>query len=111
MREKRCELKERESICGEHEQCISQEFIRTRAEGIQMPAGFEDFGNFGDVHKAPRIVVERIETNRNLRIGGCNDDKLVAEVTADLLLPCSDGPQEKRRCIAMEVKIYESAPG
>src|SRR6266404_3216523 len=76
-----------------------------------MPARFEDFGNFGDMHEAPRIVVERIETDGNLRIGGLNDDKLVAEVTAGLLLPCSNGPQKKRRRIAMEVEIYESALG
>src|SRR5713226_6099674 len=52
MREKRCELKKRESVCGEHEQCIPQEFIRAGAEGIQMPARFEDFSNLPDAHEA-----------------------------------------------------------
>src|SRR6266481_8247380 len=41
MREKRCELKESESVCGEHKQRIPQEFIRARTEGIQMPARFD----------------------------------------------------------------------
>src|SRR6266851_7907128 len=52
MREKRCELKKRESVCGENKQCIPQEFIRARAEGIQMPTRFEDFGNLPDAHEA-----------------------------------------------------------
>src|SRR6266849_2548829 len=110
LRKKRRELKKRESVCGENKQCIPQEFIRARTEGIQMPAGFKDFGNLGDTHKAPRIVVEGIEANRNLRIGGLNDDKLAAQVTMDLLLPCGNGLQEKRCRIAMKVEIYEPAP-
>jgi len=45
--------------------------------------------------RSPAIVVERIETNEILRIGGCNNDSLVAEVTADLLLR-AHGSQKKR---------------
>src|SRR2546427_13071490 len=52
MREKRCELKKRQSVCGEHKQCIPQEFIRARTEGIQMPARFENFSDLPDAHEA-----------------------------------------------------------
>src|SRR5437879_705514 len=52
MREKRGELKKRESVCGEHEECIPQEFIRARTDGIEIPARFEDFSDLPDAHEA-----------------------------------------------------------
>ena len=51
LREKRCELKKRELVCGKHEQCISQKFISARAEVIEVPALFQHFRKLGDTNE------------------------------------------------------------
>ena len=51
VRKQRCELKERESIRGEYIERISKKLISPRAEIVEVPAMFQEFGEFCDPDK------------------------------------------------------------
>jgi hypothetical protein len=96
-------------IRGKNEECVSQEFVRPRPEVIESPMPLEDFRDFGDGDEVRRFLFERIESDRHDGIGGIDEDKLVAQVT--MLAPFAgvDRPQEKRRGIAVQVEVDETA--
>src|SRR5450432_2420075 len=68
MSKKWRELKERHSVCRERIQRVAKQFVGARAEMVEVPASFENFGELCDADEVGRLVLQRVETNRELRI-------------------------------------------
>ena len=109
MRQKRGKFDKREAVGGEHVERIAEELIGPRAEMMEMPAMLQDLGEFRDPDKIFRFLLQRIESDRELRVGGSDHDELVAQVATEFPFACGDGAQEKRRGIAVQVEVDESS--
>src|ERR1035437_2501315 len=111
MGKQRRKFEKRESVCGENVERIAQQFVRPRAEVVQPPTLFQDFRKFCDPEEIRFCIFEWVEAHRHFPVGRRDDNEPVAQVGLLLPLAGGDGAQEKRRRIAVQVEIHESASG
>ncbi len=102
---------EGQPVCREHVKRVPQEFIRPRSEMIEMPALPEDLGEFRDADKVWRFLLQWVQPHGDNRIGGLDENELVAQMPAQPTFLRVNRPHEERRRIAVEIEIHEPAPG
>jgi hypothetical protein len=109
MREQRRKFEKREAVCRENVERIAQQFVRPRAEVVQSPTLFQNLRKFCDPDEIRFRIFERVEAHRHFPVGGRDDNEPVAQMRLLLPLAGGDCAQEKRRRIAVQVKVYEPA--
>ena len=75
--QQRREFQQREVVVGQHVQGVAQQFFGPRPEGIEVPAGFENLREFGELNVVllARLGFEHVQADRELRVGGLDDDQ------------------------------------
>ena len=108
--EERRKFHERKPICGKRIERIPQELFRARAEAIKRPPLLQNFRKLGHADKVRRrSLLQGIQADRDTRIGGLNQDQLVAQVPPKPSFPRIDRAKEERRRIPVQIEIQKPA--
>src|SRR5258708_30297304 len=96
-------------VRGKNVQFIPQECVRAGSKMIEPPPQLEHCCEFRNPYEVGSFLFERIEPDRINRIGGIDDNQLVAQVTAQSSFAGVDHLQKKRRGITVKIEVEKSA--
>src|SRR5271170_4413912 len=90
---------------------VTQKFIRTSSESIEMPPIAEDLRELCRPNKISTIAFKGIEPDRNDGICGLDEDGLGAQMSVLASFPGIDGSQEQGSICPVDIEIQEATVG